>query len=177
MRSHYCGQVTTQLLDQEVTLAGWVHRRRDHGGVIFIDMRDREGIVQVVIAPEHAGAFRQAESIRSEYVIEVKGKVRKRPEGTINPNLPTGEIEVAASHLVILSRSEPLPFPIDDEYHDVGEETRLHYRYLDIRRPEMLARLKTRAKIASFLRQYLDEHGFIDVETPCLTRATPEGGA
>lgn len=175
MRSHYCGQTTADLLGQEVKLAGWVHRRRDHGGVIFIDLRDREGIVQVVIAPEQQDAFAKAESVRSEYVLQIKGTVRRRPEGTVNKNLRTGEIEVAASELTILNRSEPLPFPIDDEYHDVGEETRLHYRYLDIRRPEMLERLKTRAAIARYLRRYLDEQGFIDVETPFLTRATPEG--
>lgn len=175
MRSHYCGQTTAELLGQEVTLAGWVHRRRDHGGVIFIDLRDREGIVQVVVAPEQQEAFSKAESIRSEFVVQVKGTVRRRPDGTVNKNLRTGEVEVATSELTILNRSEPLPFPIDDEYHDVGEETRLHYRYLDIRRPEMLERLKTRAKIVRYLRNYMDNHGFIDVETPFLTRATPEG--
>lgn len=175
MRSHYCGQVTANELDQVVSLAGWVHRRRDHGGVIFIDLRDREGLVQIVVAPEQQAAFKQAEACRSEFVIQVKGKVRHRPGGTVNKNLHTGEIEVAASDLIILNRSEPLPFPIDDEYHDVGEETRLHYRYLDIRRPEMLERLKFRASITSYLRHYLDDQGFIDVETPMLTRATPEG--
>ncbi|MBX3709056.1 MAG: aspartate--tRNA ligase [Gammaproteobacteria bacterium] len=175
MRSHYCGQMTTEFLDQEVKLAGWVHRRRDHGGVIFIDLRDREGIVQVVVAPEQKEAFSKAESIRSEFVVLVKGKVKRRPAGTVNPNLRTGEIEVEASALTILNRSEPLPFPIDDEFHEVGEEIRLKYRYLDIRRPEMLERLKTRANISRYLRKYLDENGFIDVETPCLTRATPEG--
>jgi aspartyl-tRNA synthetase len=175
MRSHYCGQVTAQCLDQTVTIAGWVHRRRDHGGVIFIDVRDREGIVQVVVAPEAAAAFKNAESIRSEFVVQVVGRVRRRPEGTVNPNLKTGEIEIAAENVTILNRSEPLPFPIDDEYHEVGEETRLRYRYLDIRRPEMLERLKFRARITRHLRSYLDENGFIDVETPFLTRATPEG--
>lgn len=175
MRSHYCGQTTADLLGQEVKLAGWVHRRRDHGSVIFIDLRDREGIVQAVVAPEQKTAFVNAEMLRSEFVIQIKGTVRKRPEGTINSNLPTGDIEVAVTELTILNRSEPLPFPIDDTYHEVGEETRLHYRYLDIRRPEMLERLKLRAKIARYLRHYLDEHGFMDVETPFLTRATPEG--
>lgn len=175
MRSHYCGQVTADLLDQEVKLAGWVHRRRDHGGVIFVDLRDREGIVQVVIHPEQKAAFANAESVRSEFVVQVKGKVKRRPQGTVNPNLLTGEIEVIADELIILNRSEPLPFPIDDTYHDVGEETRLHYRYLDIRRPEMLERLKMRANISRYLRSFLDENGFIDVETPFLTRATPEG--
>lgn len=175
MRSHYCGQVTADLLGKEVKLAGWVHRRRDHGGVIFIDLRDREGIVQVVVAPEQKEAFEAAGSLRSEFVVQVEGTVRKRPEGTLNKNLRTGEIEVAATKLTILNRSEALPFPIDDEHHDVGEEARLRYRYLDIRRPEMLERLKFRAKIARYLREYLDEQGFIDVETPFLTRATPEG--
>lgn len=175
MRSHYCGQTTADLLGQEIKLAGWVHRRRDHGGVIFIDLRDREGLVQVVIAPEQKEAFAKAESVRSEFVVQITGKVRKRPEGTINKNLATGEVEVAATELTILNRSEPLPFPIDDEFHDVGEESRLRYRYLDIRRPEMLERLKLRAKIAHFLREYLEKNGFIEVETPILTRATPEG--
>lgn len=175
MRSHYCGQVTADLLDQEVQLAGWVHRRRDHGGVIFVDLRDREGLVQVVVSPEQKEVFAKAESLRSEFVVKIKGKVKRRPAGTVNANLRTGEIEVNATDLVILNRSEPLPFPIDDEYHEVGEETRLRYRYLDIRRPEMLERLKTRANIVRYLRRYLDEHGFVDVETPFLTRATPEG--
>jgi len=175
MRSHYCGQVTADILGQEVTLVGWVHRRRDHGGVIFIDLRDREGRVQLVINPEQKKAFAVAETVRSEFVMQAKGKVRKRPQGTVNSNLSTGEIEVEVLELVILNRSDPLPFPIDDEYHDVGEETRLRYRYLDIRRPEMLARIQFRAKITRYLRRYLDEKGFLDVETPCLTRATPEG--
>ena len=175
MRSHYCGQITAEHLGQEIKLAGWVNRRRDHGGVIFIDLRDREGVVQVVIAPEQKAAFALAESIRSEFVIQVKGKVRKRPEGTINKNLKSGEVEVELQELVILNKSDPLPFPIDDEYHEVGEETRLKYRYLDIRRPEMLERLRMRARLSHFLRTYLDKHGFMDVETPILTRATPEG--
>src|SRR3990167_4408577 len=175
MRSHYCGQVTADLLDKEVTIAGWVHRRRDHGGVIFIDLRDREGLVQVVVAPDQKEAFAKAESVRSEFVLQVKGRVRMRPEGMVNVNLPTGAIEVAVTALTILNRSEPLPFPIDDEFHEVGEETRLHYRYLDIRRPEMLNRLKARANITRYLRAYLDANGFLDVETPFLTKATPEG--
>ena len=175
MRSHYCGEVTASLLGQEVKLAGWVNRRRDHGGVIFVDLRDREGIVQVVIAPEQQAAFKIAESLRSEFVVQVTGKVRKRPEGTINKNLKSGEVEVETQTLVILNKSDPLPFPIDDEYHDVGEETRLKYRYLDIRRPEMLERLRLRNRISHYLRAYLDKQGFMDVETPILTRATPEG--
>ena len=174
MRSHYCGHITPKLLEQEVQLAGWVHRRRDHGGVIFLDLRDREGIVQVVVAPSNKDAFKIAESLRSEYVLQVKGRVRLRPEGTVNRELPTGEVEVEGLELTILNRSEPLPFPID-EFHDVGEETRLRYRYLDLRRPEMLNRMVFRAAIIRYIRRYLDERGFLDVETPFLTKATPEG--
>lgn len=174
MRSRYCGQVTADLMSQEVTLVGWAHRRRDHGGVIFIDLRDREGIVQIVVAPENKAAFAVADAVRAEYVLQVKGIVRNRPEGTVNSNLSTGAVEVAAAEVIILNRSQPLPFPID-EYHEVGEETRLRYRYLDIRRPEMLERLRMRAQIASYFRRFLDQNGFIDVETPMLTRATPEG--
>lgn len=174
MRTQYCGAVTAKLIDQEVTLCGWVHRRRDHGGVIFVDLRDREGVVQVVFAPENKAMFAIAETIRSEYVLQVKGKVRPRPSGTVNKNLATGEVEVAVTEVTILNRAEPLPFPID-EYHDVGEETRLHYRYLDLRRPEMLQRMKIRAAIGRYFRSYLDDHGFLDIETPFLTKATPEG--
>lgn len=174
MRSHYCGQVTAALLDKEVQLAGWVHRRRDHGGVIFLDLRDREGIVQVVVAPTNKLAFQVAESLRNEYVVQVKGRVRRRPDGTINKELATGEIEVEGLELIVLNRSDTTPFPID-EYHDVGEETRLKYRYLDLRRPEMLNRIKMRAAIVRHIRRYLDEHGFLDIETPFLTKATPEG--
>ncbi len=174
MRSHYCGEVTAVLLDKEVTLAGWVHRRRDHGGVIFIDLRDREGLVQIVCNPENKALFAIAESIRSEYVLQVQGQVRRRPQGTVNTNLKTGEIEVIATAITILNRSETTPFPID-EYHDVGEETRLKYRYLDLRRPEMLHRMKFRAEITRYLRRYLDDNGFLDIETPFLTKATPEG--
>ncbi len=174
MRSHYCGQVTKKLLDQDVKLVGWVHRRRDHGGVIFLDLRDREGIVQVVFAPTNKAAFALAETLRNEYVIQVKGRVRHRPEGTVNRELATGEIEVDGLELIILNRAETTPFPID-EYHDVGEETRLHYRYLDLRRPEMLQRLQLRAAMIRYLRRYLDSQGFLDIETPFLTKATPEG--
>jgi aspartyl-tRNA synthetase len=174
MRTHYCGVINAQLIGQVVTLSGWVHRRRDHGGVIFIDLRDREGVVQTVFAPENKNTFSIAETIRSEYVIQVKGTVRPRPPGTVNTNLPTGEVEIAVTEVTILNRAEPLPFPID-EYHDVGEETRLHYRYLDLRRPEMLHRMKTRAAISRYFRSFLDEHGFLDIETPFLTKATPEG--
>ncbi|MEO8400393.1 MAG: aspartate--tRNA ligase [Gammaproteobacteria bacterium] len=174
MRSQYCGQVTTKQLDQEIKLAGWVHRRRDHGGVIFLDLRDREGLVQIVIAPTNKEAFRVAESVRNEFVIQVTGRVRHRPDGTVNRDLTTGEIEVDALEITILNRAEPTPFPID-EYHDVGEETRLKFRYLDLRRPEMLQRMKFRAAITRYIRRYLDDQGFLDIETPFLTKATPEG--
>lgn len=174
MRSHYCGSVTTALLNQTIKLAGWVHRRRDHGGVIFLDCRDREGMVQVVVAPTHLDAFRVAETLRNEYVIQVVGLVRPRPDGTVNKELSTGEVEIDALELTILNASDTIPFPID-EYHEVGEETRLHYRYLDLRRPEMLYRMMFRTKITQYLRRYLDDQGFLDIETPFLTKATPEG--
>lgn len=173
MRSHYCGQVTETLLDQTVTLCGWVHRRRDHGGVIFIDLRDREGLVQIVVDPDTPEAFDNAERVRNEYVLQVQGRVRLRPEGTINPNLTTGRIEVLTATLTILNRSEPIPFQLDDE--DVSEEVRLRYRYLDLRRPEMQQRLMLRARVTSAIRRFMDEQGFLDIETPMLTRATPEG--
>lgn len=174
MRSHYCGEVTTKLLDKEVKLTGWVHRRRDHGGVIFIDLRDREGLVQVVFHPENRELFAAAESVRSEYVLQIKGIVRRRPDGTVNKDLRTGEIEVAATEMVVLNRSETTPFPID-EYHEVSEEIRLRYRYLDLRRPEMLHRMRFRARITAHLRRFLEDNGFLDIETPFLTKATPEG--
>ncbi len=173
MRSHYCGQVTETLLDQDVTLCGWVHRRRDHGGVIFIDLRDREGLVQVVIDPDTPDAFANAERVRNEYVLRVVGRVRRRPEGTVNPNLATGAVEVLTRELEILNRSEPLPFQLDDE--DTSEEVRLRYRYLDLRRPQMQERLRLRTRVISTLRQLLEQHGFMDIETPMLTKATPEG--
>ena len=173
MRSHYCGHVTETLLDQDVTLCGWAHRRRDHGGVIFIDLRDREGLVQVVIDPDTPDAFANAERVRNEYVLRLTGRVRRRPEGTTNPNLATGAVEVLARDLETLNRAEPLPFQLDDG--DTSEEVRLRYRYLDLRRPEMQERLRLRTRVISTLRQFLDEHGFMDIETPMLTRATPEG--
>ena len=174
MRTCYCGEIRSTHSGKTVSLCGWVHRRRDHGGVIFLDLRDREGMVQVVVAPAAKEAFQQAESIRHEYVVQVTGEVRPRPEGTVNRELATGEVEIAATHIVILNRADTLPFPVD-EYHDVGEETRLRYRYLDLRRPEMLARMRTRTAIVRYLRRFLDDSGFLDIETPCLTRATPEG--
>ncbi len=173
MRSHYCGQVTEALLDQDVTLCGWAHRRRDHGGVIFIDLRDREGLVQAVIDPDMPEAFASAERVRNEYVLQLIGRVRRRPEGTQNPNLATGAVEVLVHHLVILNRSEPLPFQLDDE--DTSEEVRLRYRYLDLRRPVMQERLQLRTRVISTLRRFLDQQGFMDIETPMLTKATPEG--
>jgi aspartyl-tRNA synthetase len=173
MRSHYCGAVNEQLNDQTVTLCGWVHRRRDHGGVIFIDLRDREGLVQVVFDPDNPDLFSIAESLRNEYVIQVEGRVRPRPEGTENPNLPSGQIEVYGTTLTILNAAETQPFHPDD--HDVGEETRLRYRYLDLRRPEMQQRLRLRANTVGFIHRFLDDEGFLEVETPMLTKATPEG--
>lgn len=173
MRSHYCGQVTEILLDQQVTLCGWAHRRRDHGGVIFIDLRDRDGLVQIVIDPDTPEAFSHAERVRNEYVLRVTGRVRHRPEGTANPNLATGAVEVLAQQVEILNRAEPLPFQLDDE--DTSEEVRLRYRYLDLRRPVMQERLRLRTRVISAMRRFLDAHGFLDIETPMLTKATPEG--
>lgn len=174
MRSHRCGEVTEQYLDQEVDLCGWVHRRRDHGGVIFIDLRDREGLVQVVFDPDCAAAFSLAETVRSEFVLKVHGKVRPRPEGTVNPNLNSGKIEILASSLEILNRSETPPFPLESEV-EVSEETRLRYRYIDLRRPLMQQRMRLRRDITRHLRNFMDDNGFYEIETPFLTKATPEG--
>ena len=172
MRSHYCGQVDETLIGQEVEVCGWVHRRRDHGGVIFIDMRDREGLLQVVFDPDRADIFAAAERIRGEYVLAVKGLVRERPEGTINPNMKTGQVEVLAHELEVLNRAETPPFHHDEQ---ANEELRLRYRYLDLRREGMLNNLRLRHKVTMAMREFLDADGFIDVETPMLTRATPEG--
>ncbi|MGR9108402.1 MAG: aspartate--tRNA ligase [Gammaproteobacteria bacterium] len=174
MRSHHCGELSEANLNQEVDLCGWAHRRRDHGGVIFIDLRDREGLVQIVIDPDTPETFKTAESVRSEYVLKVRGRVRERPEGTINPTLATGRIEVSAATLEILNKSETPPFPLEGDI-EVNEETRLRYRYIDLRRREMLERLKARREISRCLRNFLDEKGFYDIETPFLTKATPEG--
>ncbi|MFN3579842.1 MAG: aspartate--tRNA ligase [Pseudomonas sp.] len=174
MRSHYCGQLNETLADQEITLCGWVHRRRDHGGVIFLDIRDREGLAQVVFDPDREETFALADRVRSEYVVKITGKVRARPAGAVNPNMASGAIEVLGYELEVLNQAETPPFPLD-EYSDVGEETRLRYRFIDLRRPEMAAKLKLRSRITSSVRRYLDENGFLDVETPILTRATPEG--
>ena len=173
MRTHYCGTLTEEHLGQEVIVSGWVNRRRDHGGVIFLDMRDREGLLQVVIDPDTPEAFRTAEEVRNEYVLRIRGRVRERPEGTINPELRTGKIEVLGQEIEILNRAETPPFQLDDQ--DVNEESRLRYRYIDLRRPEMQQRLQIRTRITGTLRHFLDEHGFLDIETPMLTRATPEG--
>lgn len=174
MRSHYCGHINETHVDQEVTLCGWVQHRRDHGGVIFLDVRDREGVAQVVYDPDTVEAFTLAEKVRNEYVLQVKGRVRLRPEGTGNSEMATGQIEVLGKELVILNASETPPFQLDD-HQTVGEEVRLKYRYLDLRRPEMLNRLALRSKVTTAIRNFLDENGFLDVETPILTRATPEG--
>lgn len=172
MRTHYCGHVDEKLTGQEVTVAGWVHRRRDHGGVIFVDLRDREGLVQVVFDPDLADVFKEAERLRNEFVICVTGKVRERPGGTANTNLRSGKIEVLAKQIEVLNRSEPLPFQLDET---VSEEVRLRYRYLDLRREVMNKRLRQRHGITRSMRRFLDDNGFIDLETPMLTKATPEG--
>lgn len=174
MRSHYCGDVNETLEGQTVTIAGWMHRRRDHGGVIFIDLRDREGLVQVVCNPEDAASFAIAESVRSEYVLQIEGTVRLRPAGSDNPNMGSGKIEIVAKRMDILNSSETPPFPLTEQA-EVSEDVRLRHRYIDLRRPEMLQKLRFRSKITSMLRRFLDENGFLDIETPILTKATPEG--
>jgi len=173
MRSHYCGHITEELIDQDVSVCGWVHRRRDHGGVIFVDLRDREGLIQIVCDPDLQESFLMAERVRSEYVLRIVGRVRQRPEGTINPDLPTGQVEVLCRELEILNRSETPPFQIEDD--NVSEEHRLRYRYIDLRNPDMLKRLRFRSKVSLALRHFLEDRGFIEVETPMLTKATPEG--
>ncbi len=172
MRSHYCGQVDESLIGQDVTVAGWVHRRRDHGGVIFVDLRDREGLLQVVFDPDDPGMFAEAERIRGEYVLRVGGLVRERPEGTVNPNMRTGRVELLAKELTTLSDAETPPFHHDEH---ANEELRLKHRYLDLRRESMLENLRLRHRVTRAMRSFLDDNGFVDVETPMLTRATPEG--
>ncbi len=174
MRSHYCGELNASHVATEVELCGWVHRRRDHGGVIFLDVRDRSGIVQVVYDPDVETSFAMADRVRNEFVLRITGRVRPRPAGTINPDMVTGEIEVLGAQLEILNASATPPFQLD-AYSDAGEDIRLRYRYLDLRRPEMQHRLRMRAKIISVVRSHLEEAGFIDIETPILTKATPEG--
>ncbi|BBN59350.1 aspartate--tRNA(Asp/Asn) ligase [Hydrogenovibrio marinus] len=173
MRTHYCGQVTEVLESQKVTVAGWVHRRRDHGGVIFIDLRDRSGLVQVVVNPDDADKFAKAERVRSEYVLKVEGQVCARTPETINPKMVTGKVEIVADSIEILSASDPIPFQLDDK--NISEEVRLTYRYLDLRRDEMQQAMKTRYKVTRSMRRYLDDNGFMDMETPILTKSTPEG--
>lgn len=174
MRTQYCGEVTEAYLDKTVEICGWVHRRRDHGGVIFLDVRDRTGLVQLVFEPEKNDLFQKADHLRNEYVIYAKGMVRLRPKGQENPNLATGKIEIIGQTLEVLNTSDVIPFQID-EHQKVGEETRLKYRYIDLRRTEMQKRLIERAKITRYVRNFLDGHGFLDIETPVLTKATPEG--
>jgi aspartyl-tRNA synthetase len=173
MRTHYCGHINRSHIGQTVTLCGWAHRRRDHGGVIFIDLRDREGMAQIVIDPDTAEAFKLAESVRSEYVLKVVCKVRARPDGTVNKNIPTGEVEMLAAEIEILNASLTPPFMLDDE--NLTETVRLEHRYIDLRRPAMQKNMMLRYRVAKTLRDYLDVNGFIEVETPMLTRSTPEG--
>ena len=173
-RTHKCDQINSDLIGQEISVTGWIHRRRDHGGVIFFDLRDENGIVQVVYNPESKETFSLAESCRNEFVIFSKGTVRERPEGTINDNLETGQIEIVASDLKILNSSLPMPFQLD-EHTSVGEDTRLKYRFLDLRRSEMQENLRLRSKVSVSLRNFLDRESFIEIETPLLTKATPEG--
>jgi len=175
MRSHYCGDLNSELIDREVSLCGWVHRRRDHGGVIFIDLRDRNGLVQVVFDPDRAEIFALAEQVRSEYVLAVTGRVRYRPEGTENAEIATGQVEVLGLSLQVLNAAETPPFQLDEHGVDTSEEIRLRYRYIDLRRPEMQQRLRLRSRITQTLRNFLDAHGFLDIETPILTKSTPEG--
>src|SRR3954463_7879158 len=173
MRTEYCGLVSRAHLAETITLFGWVHRRRDHGGVIFIDMRDREGLVQIVCDPDTPETFATADKLRNEFVLKVTGRVRERPQGTVNPNLVSGEIEVLASEIEILNPSLTPPFQIDEEH--LSETVRLEYRFLDLRRPQMQKNLRLRYRTAMAVRKFLDENGFIDIETPMLTRSTPEG--
>jgi aspartyl-tRNA synthetase len=172
MRTHYCGEVGESLVGQVVTVAGWAHRRRDHGGVIFVDLRDREGLLQIVFNPDTPEVFAQAERVRNEFVLKVTGAVRLRPPGTSNPNLKSGKVELVCRSLEILNRSEPLPFQLDEH---VSEEVRLRFRYIDLRREEMRERLMLRHRITRAMRRYLDDAGFVDIETPMLSKATPEG--
>jgi aspartyl-tRNA synthetase len=173
MRSHECGQIDESLIDETVTVCGWAHRRRDHGGVIFVDLRDRTGLLQVVADPDEKSAFETADRVRSEFVLQVRGRVRRRPAGTENPSLATGNVEVYAREFTILNRAEALPFQLDEG--DIGEAVRLKYRYLDLRRDTMQANLRLRHRVVRHLRTFLDERDFVEIETPILTRSTPEG--
>ena len=173
MRTHYCGELSAALVDRTVTLCGWAHRRRDHGGVIFVDLRDREGLAQVVFNPDRQEAFAIAERIRSEYVLRVSGKIRKRPEGSINPDMKSGEVEMLVHDVEILNASATPPFQLDDE--NLSETVRLENRVLDLRREPMQKNLRLRHRAAMAARRFLDEQGFIDIETPFLYKSTPEG--
>jgi aspartyl-tRNA synthetase len=173
MRTHYCGELNQQHIDQQITVCGWVNRRRDHGGVIFVDLRDKKGLLQVVFDPDDAAMFAQAETLRNEFVLRVDGKLRMRPEGTSNPEMATGEVELLAHRLEILNASETPPFQLDEE--DVHDDNRLKYRYIDLRKPEMQYRMRLRARVTHFLRSWLESNEFLDIETPMLTKATPEG--
>ena len=173
MRTHYCGELNRSHIDQQVTLCGWAHRRRDHGGVIFIDLRDNKGLAQIVIDPDTAEAFKIAESIRNEYVLKITCKVRMRPEGTVNKNLPTGEVEMLASEVEILNASLTPPFMLDDD--SITESIRLENRFVDLRREQMQKNMRLRYDISKNIRNYLDKENFIEIETPILTRSTPEG--
>ena len=172
MRTHYCGDINASLIGDEVTVAGWVHRRRDHGGVIFIDLRDRSGILQVVCDPDTEELFAMAERVRGEFVLSIRGKIRPRPEGTVNANMASGEVEMLALDLTILNAAETPPFHHDESPH---EDLRLQYRYLDLRREEMSKRMQLRHRVTQIMRTFMDDNGFLDIETPILTRATPEG--
>ncbi|HIE90142.1 MAG TPA: aspartate--tRNA ligase, partial [Methylophilaceae bacterium] len=172
-RTHYCGEMSQKLIGQTVTLTGWAHRRRDHGGVIFIDLRDREGLAQIVIDPDTVEAFAAAETVRNEFVLQVTCKVRARPEGTVNKNIPTGEVEMLASEIEILNASLTPPFMLDDD--NLSEMVRLQHRYIDLRRPVMQENMKLRYRVSKVIRDYLDDKGFIEIETPMLNRSTPEG--
>ena len=174
MRTIYCGALNSSNIDQEITICGWVHRRRDHGGVIFLDLRDREGVVQVVFDSDAEAYFDLADSVRSEYVLKVTGKVRARSDATVNANMPTGEVEVYGTFLEILNTAQTPPFQMD-EFVTVGEDVRLKYRYMDLRRNQMQKNLYFRSKVTSSIRNFLVDEGFLDIETPIMTRATPEG--
>ncbi|MCH2333378.1 MAG: aspartate--tRNA ligase [Pseudomonadales bacterium] len=174
MRTHYCGELNSSFVGEEVELTGWVHKRRDHGGVIFLDIRDRSGIAQVVYDPDVEESFAVADMVRNEFVLRARGRVRARPDGTINPDMKTGEVEVLGSTLEILNASATPPFQLD-EYSSAGEDVRLRYRYVDLRRPEMQGRLRLRSEVTSHVRRFLESEGYWEIETPTLTRATPEG--
>ena len=174
MRTHYCGELNAKHIGDTITVCGWVHRRRDHGGVIFLDLRDRQGLLQVVVDPDTEEAFATADRARSEWVMQITGLVRARPEGTVNAEMPTGEVEVLGREVKVLNTADTPPFQLD-EHAKVGEEVRLKHRYMDLRRPEMLENLMLRSRVTTFVRNFLADNGFVDTETPVLTRATPEG--